>query len=177
MAETELKKCKVVLLGEPAVGKTALIRKYVKNQFDGKYISTIGTANSQKFLQIGDKSLDMIIWDLMGQHITPALLQRYLQGADGALIVGDLTRPETFDKLSDYWGIEMKKVKCIPVVMLGNKYDLVDDAKPCYQYLAEQKRPLEELGFDVVEMYLTSAKTGKNVESAFLKLGKALVEV
>lgn len=172
----EVKKCKVVLLGEAAVGKTALIRKYVKNQFDEKYISTIGTVNSHKFLQIGDKSLDMIIWDLMGQHITDALLQNYLRGADGALMVGDLTKPETFGKFSDYWGLKLNRVAGhIPVVLLGNKYDLVVDANPCYKHLAEQKRPLEEQGFTVVNMYLTSAKTGKDVETAFLTLGKALV--
>ncbi|MEM2873967.1 MAG: Rab family GTPase [Candidatus Nanoarchaeia archaeon] len=171
-------KCKVVLLGEPAVGKTSLIRRYVEGQFDEKYISTVGTANSKKSLRFDNKSLDMIIWDLMGQHITDTLLKTYLRGADGALLVGDLTKPKTL-RFSDYWGPKLYEVAGkVPIVLLGNKCDLVGDTRDTNRYLnylVYQKKLLERQ-FNVVGTYLTSAKTGENVESAFSKLGEALVQ-
>jgi small GTP-binding protein len=170
----DIKKRKVVLVGEGSVGKTALIRKFVTGQFDDKYITTIGTANSKKSLHFPSGDIDLTIWDLMGQHITPVLLQNYLRGAQGAIMVGDLTRPETFDKWSDYWGPEVRKVAAgIPIVTCGNKADLTDKFVPLNEYANK----LEEQGYTVMGMYLTSAKTGKNVENAFQTLGKAFAEV
>ena len=83
---------KVCLLGDFAVGKTSLIRRYVEDRFDDKYLSTIGVKISRKIVQRPDYALTLLIWDLAGGDDINQLSRRYLLGAVGAILVCDLTR-------------------------------------------------------------------------------------
>ena len=102
-------KRKVCLLGNPAVGKTSLIRKYIFDSFSDKYISTVGTKVSKKDIEIEIKKIDlkltltMMVWDILGQSGYRSLHSMFYKGASGALIVCDLTRRETYDSLK-IWG-------------------------------------------------------------------------
>ncbi|MCK4717973.1 MAG: GTP-binding protein, partial [Thermoplasmata archaeon] len=163
---------KFVLLGDEAVGKTSLIRRFVTESFDDKYISTIGTKVTKKNMDMRKDgqlySIHMMIWDMVGQKNFKLILRSALKGAQGLIMVCDLTRRSTLDSLMEYWFPEVEKC-CgkIPMVFLANKSDIVGEAQFELEDLEDVARQHDAL------FYLTSAKTGENVERTFLALGKA----
>src|SRR5512136_1101544 len=124
---------KVVLLGDGGVGKTSLIARFVVNKFDDKYIATIGTKVSRKDIQIIKPNLiinlRIMIWDILGQKEYSKIRSASLSGAQGVILVADLSRPETVKSLSEFWMKEVRNV-CgnIPTVLVGNKLDIADKA-------------------------------------------------
>jgi len=163
---------KVCLLGDSSVGKTSLIRKYVYNTFDDRYIATIGSKTVKKELKVNyfGKDLDLVlmIWDILGQKEYRRVQSMSFQGTSGALIVFDVTRPESLESLETYWVPELRKVAGnVPMVFMANKVDLLPgyDTKALAKLAAHYDSPY----------LMTSAKTGENVENAFLTLGKELV--
>ncbi|MFQ5910048.1 MAG: Rab family GTPase, partial [Thermoplasmata archaeon] len=126
MVETRRLKSKVCLVGEKAVGKTSLIKRYVLNTFDDRYITTIGTKVSKKELELEGKDirvqLDMTIWDIMGEKGFRELLKdAYFYGADGVLAVADLTRKKSLADLDDWIDSTIKEAGKIPVIIAVNK--------------------------------------------------------
>ncbi|OGS42557.1 MAG: hypothetical protein A3K67_06830, partial [Euryarchaeota archaeon RBG_16_62_10] len=122
---------KVVLLGDGGVGKTSLIARYVVNKFDDKYIATIGTKVSRKDIQVIKPNLiinlRMMIWDILGQKEYSKIRSASLSGAQGLILVGDLSRSDTVQSLSDFWLKEVDRgVGKIPTILVGNKMDLAD---------------------------------------------------
>ncbi|MEW5936335.1 MAG: Rab family GTPase [Candidatus Thermoplasmatota archaeon] len=161
---------KICLLGDNAVGKTSLVRKFVYDAFDDKYIATIGTKTTKREISLSymgkDIQLVLMIWDILGQKEYRGVHKMGFEGTSGALLVCDLTRPETLGSLEGYWAPEIERVAGgIPLLFLGNKSDLHRDAKIGVRELSEVA-----LAFDSI-CYLTSAKTGENVEHAFKTLG------
>ncbi|MEW6069776.1 MAG: tetratricopeptide repeat protein [Candidatus Thermoplasmatota archaeon] len=166
---------KICLLGDPSVGKTSLIRRYVYDVFDDKYLTTIGAKITKKVLTLKyrepqpDITLTLMLWDIAGQEDFRSVHSTYFQGADGALIVCDVTRKESLENI-DNWVEALHKITGkVPIIILGNKSDLVIQA-------AVNEKDLELLSkkFDC-KYLLTSAKTGKNVEEAFSTLTKELI--
>jgi len=164
---------KVCLLGEFAVGKTSLVRRFVEGVFEDKYLSTIGTKVSRKKLQAtkGTQNigLTMLIWDLAGGEKFDYMMRNYYRGSAGAILVCDLTRPETVKALEKYaqefWNINAN----VPLVIVGNKVDLVDERRVSDEELvavAEKYR---------TNYFISSAKTGKDVETLFQTLGQKVV--
>ena len=168
----ELHKTKVLLLGDGAVGKTSLIRRFVVDQFGDDYITTIGTKVSKRELSIEDGGVThlvaMTIWDVLGQQGYSAVQATAFQGARGVLLVYDVTRPETRENLAKYWIPRVRElVGSVPSIVAGNKVDLAADRR-------EAQTALEQFaGGYAMPHFLTSARTGEQVEEAFLKLGKA----
>jgi small GTP-binding protein len=153
------------------VGKTSLIRRYVLDVFDDKYIATIGTKVTKKEIDFKDPKtgtthkIVLLIWDIMGQpSFREVLREAYFYGAEGALAVCDVTSKESLGELR-YWIKAMTSTTGdVPVVFLGNKCDLKDDMRV-------QMQDLEVLAMKQGAMaMLTSAKTGHNVENAFSAL-------
>jgi small GTP-binding protein len=165
---------KIVLLGDGAVGKTSLVARYVVNKFDDKYITTIGTKVSRKDIQIIRPNLiinlRMMIWDILGQKEYSKIRSASLSGAQGVILVADLSRPETVKSLSEFWLKEVRTV-CgnIPTVMVGNKLDIADKAAMASTLLETNG---QKLGYPTI---LCSARTGTNVEAIFTTLGEMLV--
>ncbi|MBU2496194.1 MAG: tetratricopeptide repeat protein [Candidatus Omnitrophica bacterium] len=167
---------KICLLGNPAVGKTSLIRRYVYDVFDDKYITTIGTKITKKVLSLKyrpprpDIILTLIIWDMAGQEELENLRSAYYQGSDGGIFVCDTTRKETLYNLNSWVNTFFKITEKVPIVFFGNKIDLSIQAS-----FGD-----EELGYIAkvagAQHYLTSAKTGRNVEEAFSVLGRMILE-
>jgi small GTP-binding protein len=125
-------KKKVVLLGDSAVGKTSLIRRFVYDHFDDSYIATVGSKVTKKNVQVqrrdGSVKLSLMIWDLIGREGYAAFHSRSLVGTQGALLVSDLTREETLASLERYWiPLLFKVVGNVPLVFASNKSDLKDD--------------------------------------------------
>lgn len=158
---------KLCLLGDGAVGKTSLVRRFVFDVFDDKYLMSFGTKVVKKEIKVGDTELDMMIWDILGQRTQDALHAAYYRGATGALAVCDFTRPDTMKNLTSWLGNFRSVVGNMPVLILGNKSDL--EKRFTLSQLEEYGK---SVGCDVVE---TSAKSGLNVERAFIELGEKLV--
>ncbi|NIP37369.1 MAG: GTP-binding protein, partial [Thermoplasmata archaeon] len=85
------------------VGKTSLIRRFVLNTFDEKYVSTIGARVSKKEVEVPTVAykvkMDMMIWDLIGSKESTRLHEMYYRGADGAIVVADITRLSTIENI------------------------------------------------------------------------------
>jgi len=170
----ELLKAKVLLLGDGAVGKTSLIRRFVVDQFSDDYITTVGTKVSKKDLTVTHDGTQleivMQIWDVLGQRGYAGVQETALKGAKGALMVYDITRDETRRSLEDYW-IPMlwRLVGKIPIVYAGNKVDLVADKVKAHELLGYMIQRYDAVG------YLSSARTGEHVEDAFSTLAREIV--
>jgi len=175
--EPEKMKVKICLVGEGAVGKTCLIRRFIHDQFDDRYISTLGAKVSKKELVVknprsdGDIAVDMTIWDIMGEKGFRELLKEaYFHGAQGILAVCDLTRKDTLGELHDWIAAVHKVTGQIPIQFLANKVDL-----------EKQRALLEEDVKKVADVHkssylFTSAKTGQNVEAGFQGLAGMIAE-
>jgi len=176
MVEFKRMKMKVCLVGEAAVGKTSLIRRFVLDDFDDKYIQTLGTKVSKKEILTqatdgtGELRIDMTIWDIMGQKGFRELLKEaYFYGAKGILAVCDVTRKRTLDDLDDWIEGVYSVTGRIPIEFLANKVDL---EKP---ELGEEELIQAARAYDS-SFHFTSAKSGVNVELAFQSLGERIVK-
>jgi small GTP-binding protein len=165
-------KKKMCVIGDAGVGKTSLIRRFVVDKFDDKYIATIGTKTSKKNVTVryadGNVNLKLMIWDILGQKSFSELQKSAYKGASGAFIVLDLTRRETLHTFKNWLSSLYNVTGTIPVVVLANKNDLVGEFES-----DDIGNLVKDHGFPY---YLTSAKTGENVNSAFHKLGKMILE-
>lgn len=166
-------KAKVLLLGDGAVGKTSLIRRFVVDQFSDDYITTVGTKVSKKDLAVSHEGvqLEMVmqIWDVLGQRGYAGVQETALKGAKGAMMVYDITRDETRRSLEEYWvPMLWRLVGKIPVVFVGNKVDLVADKVETHELLGYLTQRYEAVGI------LSSAKTGEHVEEAFQTLAQSI---
>jgi small GTP-binding protein len=164
-------KTKVCLVGAKAVGKTSLVRRYVTNMFDERYVTTIGTRVSKKEVRVEfpERELtalvDLTIWDIMGEMGFRELLQdAYFYGANGILAVADLTRRGTLDDLDDWIDGVLKVVGTVPILIAVNKSDLTATPQVRERDVAQFAKAYE------AEFLLTSAKTGDRVEAAFDQL-------
>lgn len=177
MTTTRHLKSKVCLVGEKAVGKTSLIRRYVLNMFDEGYLTTIGTRVSKKEVRVllPERDLlvevDMTIWDIMGQKGFRELLKEaYFYGAKGVIAVADVTRKTTLDDLDDWIEGVYSVTGKIPIQFMANKWDLKDQAE-----LGEEEMVQATKAYDA-SFFFTSAKTGESVETAFQNLAERIAK-
>lgn len=161
---------KITLLGEKNVGKTSLVYRYIENKFRESYKATLGVNLLKKDMEVDGNSVSAQIWDLGGQDSFKSLRKLYLEGTNGALVMFDLTERKTFEKLNE-WVESFKEARGEqPIVLIGNKSDLENQRKitdmEASNYAKENN----------MELMLTSAKTGQNVEEAFIKLTKRILD-
>jgi len=158
---------KMVVIGDPSVGKSSLIRRYSDNKFEDNYIPTIGTDFNLKLVKIPEVAeVSIQIWDIGGHEQFSTIRQFYYQGANSAVIVYDTTRKETFKSIK-YWYDDLKKwAGKVPIAILGNKCDLKDD-----KHVTEGDKTRLSARISAT-WYETSAKTGENVNTAFEELAK-----
>lgn len=159
---------KICLLGDFAVGKTSLVRRFVEGRFDDKYLSTVGVKISRKSLARNGDQLNLLIWDLAGGEAFGRYEASYLRGASGALIVCDLTRPETLATAQQYAAQMRQENPLAACVLIANKGDLTE-----LRTLTDDE--LEAASALLNMPYLvTSAKSGANVPLAFEHLADAV---
>ncbi len=168
-------KHKLVLVGDPEVGKTSLVRKFVLDRFSDKYIITIGFKVSSKKIIFADLNgqeieLTLMIWDIMGQRSYELTPQRAFCGAKGALIISDLTRKDTMKNLPGLVTKLFKITDNLPLVFIANKNDLEDQIQYGKTEMAKVAKKYK------APYYITSAKTGENVDIAFRIIGKLVLE-
>jgi small GTP-binding protein len=164
---------KICLLGDFAVGKTSLVRRFVYDLFDDNYISTIGVKVSRKTVAVprdGDiVELTMMLWDLAGSEAFDRMRSTYLRGAAGAVLVCDLTRPETLDILRARAADLLDTNPDARLIVAANKCDLAEQQRLTPAQVEAAAAELD------VPYYITSAKTGDEVEALFRRLGRMLV--
>ncbi|MEE9150580.1 MAG: Rab family GTPase [Thermoplasmata archaeon] len=176
MAGIKVVQKKIILLGDGAVGKTSLIKRFVVDKFADEYIATIGSKITAKKLLISiDKeaiSLRLQIWDILGQKGYSRLHYSTFRGTDGVFLVTDITRKDTLNSIGTYWIPKVQNiVGTVPYVILANKFDLMEKAE------FKEKELSEFASRYNVPFYYTSAKNGENVKRAFYALGKRVIKL
>jgi len=167
---------KIVLIGDGAVGKTSLRRNYIGKSFRENYLMTIGADFSVKQVMFEDYKINLQLWDLAGQPRFSEVRGAYYAGTYGALVLFDITRPNTFTNI-DYWINELIKYndhKLVPLIIVGNKSDLrattpaeVQVDKLSAMAYADTLSQWGGLRVDYIE---TSALSGQNVDNSFQNL-------
>ncbi len=168
---------KIVLLGDGAVGKTSLRRRYMGDTFETDYLITLGADFALATVEINNQPMTFQIWDLSGQQRFEFIRGLYYKHTQGALIVFDVTRPQSFLNCQT-WISELIKnndEQICPIIVIGNKTDLTESRKITHQkgkeFAAHITHTIQKgLGFDVPYVE-TSALTGENVDNAFQELG------
>jgi small GTP-binding protein len=156
---------KICLVGEFGVGKTSLIRRFVDRQFSDQYLSTVGVKISRKLLtsaQPEASQIQFMIWDIEGSTKFKSIAPSYLQGAKGAILVGDLTRPETLEALETHLQSFLTVNPSGRAVVALNKADII---KPELHQQFLKSYALQHSC--ILATYLTSAKAGDNVDLLF----------
>ncbi|MFX0015382.1 MAG: Rab family GTPase [Promethearchaeota archaeon] len=176
---------KICLLGDGSVGKTSLINRYLGKGFPSAYTPTLGTDFHSKEVSLGfrfqKKDIRFQIWDLAGQPAFEQVRKVYYHGSVGALLVFDLTRPDSFRNI-ERWVMEFSKNIGLPnssIVVLGNKMDLKNEVKisaeTVKQYIIDNLDNKYSNIDNGIKYFETSAKTGENVERAFSVLGRKII--
>jgi small GTP-binding protein len=168
---------KICLIGDFAVGKTSLVRRFVDRQFSDQYLSTIGVKISRKKIHLSSSEndnpqlLQLMIWDIEGQTRFKEIAPSYLQGASGAVIVADLTRQDTINQLPQHIDLFLSINPKGMIVIAYNKIDLVKS-----KLVIQQSQSHEFFKIDQVKsVYQTSAKTGIFVDEMFSDLAQNLI--
>jgi small GTP-binding protein len=171
LSKKELIKFKVIVVGDPSVGKTSLVLRFTDRAFKRTYMPTLGTNISDKALDLPDVTMSFQLWDIAGQAKFSRFRKSFYAGAAGHVLVFDLTQPETLKNLHA-WSNDIKSlIGETPGLILGNKHDLESERQVSD---AEIQAIAAELGLPFV---LTSALTGENVDEAFKELGLKVVNI
>jgi Ras-related protein Rab-1A len=162
---------KVIIIGEPSVGKTSLVKQFVQKAFQIDYIPTLGTEMYVKNVKVesNDRVYDIrfTIWDIAGQKSWEIMRRTYYRGADGVILVGDLSKTDTIKKIETNWIPDLKQNidSEVPMILLLNKSDLNPSSD-------QEFRKIFEKNVNILSILNTSAKTGENVNNAFLDMIK-----
>jgi len=167
-------KFKLVVCGDPYVGKTSTILRFTDNAFNRVYLPTMGVQISDKSFLINNYVSELIIWDIAGHNKFETMRKHFYQGADGIILIYDITNKSSFESIK-YWYKDITKylpnIKIKAGILIGNKLDLKSERKVTKQMGSELAR---EFNFELIE---ASALTGKNIEYAFYKLNKHLIKL
>lgn len=165
-------KFKIILLGDFSVGKTSLIKRFVENAFDERYLTTIGVRVSKKDVEFSrnnkDENATILIWDVAGNDGLSNVMSQYIRGSYGAIIAGDVTRKETLECMCKYYTMFREICPGKPAVFALNKTDLLDGNISYPEHLEKFRTETEKTTGNRV--IYTSAKTGESVERLFTEI-------
>ncbi|MHA2282471.1 MAG: Rab family GTPase [Promethearchaeota archaeon] len=171
MYKTKTLTIKIIVIGEPAVGKTSLVKKFVSGRFNKDYRSSLGTNIFTKKIVLENKTETTLqLWDIAGQERWINMRHHYYSGAKGVIIVGDITRGKTFDQIEKFWVPDLSEnCSLIPNILLANKSDLTEKI---------EEQWIKTLGarINTSSIVFTSAKTGENVELAFKLIAEQAIK-
>lgn len=156
---------KICMLGGFSVGKTSLVKRFVESVFSETYLTTVGVKIDKKTVVLGERTVNLILWDLAGEDDLSSLRLSYLRGAAAYVLVADGTRPATLDVALSIRRRVEADYGAMPFAMLINKHDLKE------QWAVADTR-LDELRRDGWWVQPSSARTGESVEEAFTDLAK-----
>ncbi len=166
---------KIIVIGDPGVGKTSLILRFTYNAFTRTYTPTIGTNITEKIVQVGENkdNVQIVVWDVAGQSKFEVMRKHFYAGLDGVLIVFDLTHEKGFASVPN-WYQDVKKNynKKTPLIayLIGNKSDLTSERKVKKEDALKMAR---DLGLEYIEV---SALSGENVNDMFNKIAERVIK-
>lgn len=169
---------KILIAGQGGVGKTTLLNRAVTGKFISNTSMTIGVEFHLLNVTLGDASQDdnldvtLQAWDFGGQERFRFMLDSYVAGARGALLLYDLTRLRTLDNLQEWVDIVRKQDPNLPILFVGTKLDRVEDITVADEYALEFLEPLEM--FDHIKI---SSKDGTNIEEVFKKIAREILRI
>lgn len=158
------------MIGAFAVGKTSLVSRFVKSIFSEKYLTTVGVKIDKKTITARGQEMNLILWDLAGEDEFMQVRMSYVRGSSGYLLVADGTRASTLDTAIDLQRKVENETGKLPFALLINKTDIADEWET-------DERKIESLSDRGWAVFRTSAKTGANVEEAFLALGERIIDL
>ena len=160
---------KLLLLGDLAVGKTSLVNQFLEHSFEEKYQATLGVNLIFKDVEIEETNtkVRLILWDIAGQDKYEKTRKSYFEGCEGAMLVYDITRSSTFENIESKWLVDFKNYVSSKdaYILIGNKADLIEERTVTHEHGQGLAKKINAIDF--IE---TSAKTGDNVEKAFINL-------
>ncbi len=156
-------KKKICMLGYYGVGKTSLVSQFVSHLFADKYQTTVGVKIDKKVVDVDGQEVTLILWDMAGEEDDEPVHLKHVRGASGYLLVADGRRLKTLDTAIEIQGRVEAELGRHPFLLLVNKADERGE----WEVSGDALAGLAARGWMVRE---TSAKTGENVEEAFLAL-------
>uniref|UniRef100_A0A5F8HEK3 Ras-related protein Rab-4 n=1 Tax=Monodelphis domestica TaxID=13616 RepID=A0A5F8HEK3_MONDO len=161
---------KFLVIGSAGTGKSCLLHQFIENKFKQDSNHTIGVEFGSRVVNVGGKTVKLQIWDTAGQERFRSVTRSYYRGAAGALLVYDITSRETYNSLTN-WLTDARTLASpnIVVILCGNKKDLDSEREVTF---LEASRFAQENELMFLE---TSALTGENVEEAFLKCARTIL--
>eukprot|EP01029_Cantina_marsupialis_P027993 TRINITY_DN774281_c0_g1_i1.p1 TRINITY_DN774281_c0_g1~~TRINITY_DN774281_c0_g1_i1.p1 ORF type:complete len:202 (+),score=52.48 TRINITY_DN774281_c0_g1_i1:76-681(+) len=162
---------KLLLIGDSAVGKSCLLVRFAEDTYTENFISTIGVDFKIRTLELDDKVVKLQIWDTAGQDRFKTITSSYYRGANGIIIVYDITDAESFANVKQ-WLQEIDRYACRDVckLLVGNKNDLEEKRAVSKE---EAQEFADSLGIPFLE---TSAKKSTNVRNAFITMASEIKE-
>ncbi|MBN1800262.1 MAG: GTP-binding protein [Candidatus Lokiarchaeota archaeon] len=172
---------KVIVIGDGAVGKTSLIKRFVHDTFNKEYINTLGSEITKYSEIVEDVNVNLIFWDLAGQSGFSRIRENFFKGSNAAIVVfsheeTDLGE-QSFRNMLKWLQDVYEHCGRIPLILFGNKVDLVDENELTdNKDLPQSDRNLNKLAKDMgfLAYFKTSALTGSGVQHAFKTLIKEL---
>jgi small GTP-binding protein len=167
---------KTIVVGDGAVGKTAITYRYATNKFQENYKMTIGVDFTIKEIEYKGKKVKVQVWDTGGQEKFKNIRPLYYQGALGGLVVFDVTLRESYENIETWIGEVLKNCHKMPAIMLvGNKIDIADREVTSEEGKELAKKISKKVGMKI-PYYETSAKTGETIKEVFSDLVHQMVD-
>jgi small GTP-binding protein len=160
---------KICMLGGFSVGKTSLVKRFVESVFSETYLTTVGVKIDKKTVELPDRIVNLILWDLAGEDDIASLRMSYVRGAAGYVLVADGTRPSTLEVAVSLRRRVEADFGPLPFVLLLNKSDLREQ----WAIGDTEVENLQRSGWWVRS---SSARTGEGVEDAFKALAARVAQ-
>jgi small GTP-binding protein len=169
-----IQQIKVLILGDSAVGKTAIIHQFVDREFPSQYQPTVGSDVMHRQMEVNGLFLTLQIWDTAGQECYQSLTSSFFRGADICILVYDITAEHSFFNLSTWHSAFLRACEPVcanfPFLLLGNK---VDESSKRVISTEKAKKYAEEHNFLFSEV---SAKSSENISEAIEAAVRRLIE-
>jgi small GTP-binding protein len=163
---------KFLVLGDGGVGKTTLLHRYVQGKFLNTATMTIGVEFLSKQIQMNGIICQLILWDISGQDRFRFMIDKYMRGASGALLLFDTTNMTSFVNIGKWVNLVRKYYQNLPVLLIAAKCDLEEFSIVGDIYAKKTKER-----FGMVDFIKTSSKSGMNVDLAFETLVNYIVQL
>ena len=156
---------KLLMIGDSNVGKTSILNKYVTNKFTDEFTTTIGIDFHIKRISVNDKIVKLQLWDTAGQERFRSVTIGYFRGAQGALVVYDVTNRESFNNIKKWMeDIDKNCYNGIIIFLVGNKIDEIQNREVSIEEGKELGKKYK------ISYFECSAKTGKNIEELYFNI-------